>query len=134
MCFDYDDEADIYNETHVKTRKPHRCEGCGKVFPAATQMLHGTGLFDGGWFSFYVCQPCQMLRLSIAAEEIRHGCPWHTAWCAYEDLRDYMADRSEPVEMLTGTPQEAMEYVNRLQVEIIESKRKALWGKREVML
>lgn len=134
MCFDYEDTADVYNESTVKTRKKHYCDGCHKVHPAGSQMLYVSGLFDGDWFRYYVCEPCQMLRYSIAAEEIRHGCEWHTAWCAFEDLQEYCNDRSEPVQMLTGTPEESYREVCRLHRELTEAKRKALWEtKREVV-
>lgn len=134
MCFHSDDYAECYTESTVKTRKPHICEGCHKTFPAGSQMLHMTGIFDGAWFSVYACNACQMLRLSIAAEELRHDCPWHTAWCPWEELLEYLTDRFEPLPMLTGTPEEAMAEVNRLHMELLEEKRKALYGKREVML
>lgn len=73
-----------------------------------------------------------MLRLSIAAEELRRDCAWHTAWCPFEELREYVAELSDPVPMLTGTPEEALAEVNRIHTELVEARRAALWGKREV--
>ena len=112
MCFDNDDTADIYDQTYVKTRKPHRCAGCRKIIPAGSRMSYSRCLFDGHWSNWYECEDCRRMILSIAAEEIQHGCRWSEAWCSIDDLRQYLADRSEPVKLLQGTLEECWQKVN----------------------
>lgn len=113
MCFDNDDTADIYDQTDVKTRKPHCCAGCHKIIPAGSQMSYTRCLFDGHWSNWYECEDCRRMILSIAAEEIQHGCRWSEAWCQIDDLQPYLADRSEPMKLLQGTLEECWQQVNQ---------------------
>ena len=112
MCFDNDDTADIYDQTNVTTRKPHRCEGCRKIIPAGSQMSYTRCLFDGSWSNWYECEDCRRIILSIAAEEIQHGCRWSEAWCQIDELQEYLRDRREPVKLLHGTLEECRQQVN----------------------
>ncbi len=128
MCFEYDEGSQFYNTHRVrKTRKDHRCNGCHKVIPKGASCTNNTGLFERHWFSEYVCDDCQRLLLSIAAEELRDGCPWHTAWCATEELQEYSMNRHEPVPLLQGTLEECREQVNRIHAaQMAEWHRKRL--------
>lgn len=123
MCFDYDDYAEMYNEKQVVCRKPHRCGGCGKTIEKGQAAKHCTGKFDGDFFSVYECEPCQRMLLSIAAEEIEHGCRWSEAWCALDYLSSYVAERGEPVKQLTGTIEECWKYVNELWTAKVAERR-----------
>lgn len=114
MCFEYDDYPEMYNARQVVVRKPHRCEGCGKIIQPGQPAKLATGKFDGSFFREYQCEPCQRMIYSIAAEEIRHGCSYSQAWCAPFDLREYLADRAKPVELLEGTLEECFAMVNQL--------------------
>lgn len=62
----------------------------------------------------YECERCRRLILSIAAEEIEHGCRWNEAWCQASELAEYVRDRSEPVKLLEGTLDECWQHVNEL--------------------
>jgi hypothetical protein len=128
MCFEYDEYVQFGGTRRVrKTRKRHRCNGCLKGIPTGSTCTNNTGLFDGHWFSEYVCDDCQRLLLSIVAEELREGCPWHTAWCATEEMQEYSRDRHEPVPLLQGTLEECREEVNRIHAEqMAEWHRKRL--------
>ena len=42
----------------VKTRKAHRCWGCGRDIPAGSQMQITSGVEDGRWWRTYWCQVC----------------------------------------------------------------------------
>jgi hypothetical protein len=46
---------------HVKkTRKPHRCEFCGRIIPAGTlNILNWAGLYDGDFQNSYACHWCE---------------------------------------------------------------------------
>lgn len=75
-------------------------------------MLYTRCLFDGHWSNWYECEGCRRMILSIAAEEIQHGCRWSEAWCSIDDLQDYLRNRSEPVKLLQGTLEECWQQVN----------------------
>ena len=53
--------SDFFNQDkHVKTRKEHRCEYCGKMIPKGTPgVLYESGSFDGYMFARYACSECQ---------------------------------------------------------------------------
>jgi len=126
MCFYYDDYAELYAETSVTVRKRHRCSGCLKAIEPGQPAKLATGKFDGAFFRSYQCESCQRMILSIAAEEIQHGCSWSEAWCAPDDLREYLADRSEPVQLLEGTLEECMSQVNALWTAACEERRQLI--------
>lgn len=51
--------SDLFNERTVKaTRKPHRCEYCGKDIPVGSSALCEWGIFDGVAFRRYACSNC----------------------------------------------------------------------------
>lgn len=48
------------SDKHVKTRKSHTCHGCGKVYPAGSDMQRITYAYHGeGFWSFYFCHKCE---------------------------------------------------------------------------
>lgn len=115
MCFEYDD-PEMHNTSSVKCRKEHRCRGCSRMIRKGETAEHNTGKFDGSWYSYYVCDGCQRMILAIAAKEIQEGCPWSTAWCSVDDLRDYLGDLREYGEKIKPlglrTIDDCMRYVN----------------------
>jgi hypothetical protein len=126
MCFDNDDHAEMYEESIVNVRKPHRCEGCSRLIQKGEQATFGKGRFDGAFFSLYVCFDCMRMVFSIASEEIQHGCHWNESWCNPGDLRDYLADRDEPPKVLRQQSLEACKkHVEELWAEACNEKRLA---------
>lgn len=95
MCFYYDDQATIQEIREVKCRKDHPCEGCLRTIRKGERAEHNSWLFDGHWYSYYVCDRCQRVIMGIAARELLDGCPWHTAWCSPCDLAEYMREHEE---------------------------------------
>ena len=117
MCFAYDEVALVSSQRRVVVRKLHHCEGCGETIRRGKKALYESGLTDSGWWSRYTCQACERIILSIAAEELTSGCGWHEAWCSPDDLRDYLADRREPVKLLGfRTVEECQSYVEALSL------------------
>jgi hypothetical protein len=117
MCFDYDGEPEFGEAKQVKCRKPHKCKGCRKTIQPGQQAERSSGLFDEHFFRYYTCEDCQRLQISIAYEEIKHGCAWHTAWCNPDDLQEYVDDRLVPVTLLSGTIAECRKQVDDLFAE-----------------
>lgn len=126
MCFEYDGVWEFYESKRVKCRKPHRCGGCRKTIAAKEYATRHSGKFEGDLICEYECDDCKRLTLSIAAEEMRHGCHWSESWCALSDLREYIAERGEPVPLLNGTIDECIAQVNAVWDEQKEQRRKLL--------
>lgn len=49
--------SSILSTKMVKTRKPHRCFGCAREFPAGTEMRFDVCV-DDGIFNCYLCKTC----------------------------------------------------------------------------
>lgn len=83
MC-DYDySYQEISRETR-KTRKPHRCQSCGKVYPAGTVMTHCVGKTDGEFGAYYACDTC-IWAFGQHEDSLFHIC-WN--W-SYDGSHDY---------------------------------------------
>lgn len=124
MCFYYDDHADVYNERRLKCRKAHPCYSCRETIDAGKSSLYIKGLFDGRWFRFYICENCERLQIAVALKEVQEDCPYDTAWCAFEDLAEYLEeakDDGEPLAPVEGPIAEAKQRV----WEIAEARRQA---------
>lgn len=47
------------NVKEVKIRKPHKCWGCGRLFPTGTLMESNVSTDEGKIFTTYFCETCQ---------------------------------------------------------------------------
>ena len=90
MCFDYDEYPEFINKSIVKTRKPHRCDGCGKPIPVGDLAVNLAGKFDGEMFSDYACGSCELTSFRIHRHELKEGCSWHESWIAYSDISEHL--------------------------------------------
>lgn len=45
----------------VETRKEHNCLGCERTYPAGSQMDYVSGVWEGDFFGYYLCKPCDTL-------------------------------------------------------------------------
>lgn len=50
--------SQVLRWTARKTRKPHRCVGCGKEYPAKTRMVSAAYKDGGSVFDCYWCPTC----------------------------------------------------------------------------
>ena len=66
----------------VKTRKPHRCFGCARLFEAGTEMLKEEVVDDGMW-TCYLCNTCASISNELE--------PWDEF--GYSDLREEALER-----------------------------------------
>ena len=110
MCFDYDDYPEFLQSKTVKCREPQNCEGCREIIQAGEYARYTSEKC----YAFFCCETCQRTILSIAAEEIRHGCSWSEAWCHPSDIRSYLRNRGEPLTMLEGSLDECKRQINEL--------------------
>ncbi len=51
----------FHNERRVKTRKPHRCEWCGKPIEVGETATYSCGKFDGYFYDRYAHPGCEKL-------------------------------------------------------------------------
>ena len=54
--------SDCLKEKTVKTRKAHRCFGCGRLFPPGSKMRQSTIAEDGTVWECYLCDTCQEIE------------------------------------------------------------------------
>jgi hypothetical protein len=50
--------SDFHNRKRVKTRKPHKCEGCFEKVPVGTEITNCSGVYEGEFYNHYMCDPC----------------------------------------------------------------------------
>ena len=67
--------ADILRWEKRKTRKPHRCFGCGKVYHAGTEMANAAYADGGSVYDCYWCKTCEeyMHRYFESGDEVGEG-------------------------------------------------------------
>ena len=51
--------AEILRWQSVNTRKPHKCWGCWKEYPASTEMTHAAYADNGTVYDCYWCLTCE---------------------------------------------------------------------------
>ena len=132
MCFDYDDTADISDSRIVKCRKQHKCEGCARWIEKGEQAECHSGLFDGAWYRYYVCNGCQRVIMAIAVNELREGCAWHTAWIHPSDLAQYRFDMRRCGEEIRPLGMPTLQDCRRVVNDVFELSR-AHWWRKELM-
>lgn len=60
--------AIFLQDKKVKTRKPHKCYGCERQFPAGTKLQYYFCISYGDAMSIYICPVCEKV-----AEEDRYN-------------------------------------------------------------
>jgi hypothetical protein len=53
-----DKMSDVHSHKKVKTRKEHKCEGCFEKIPKETTVSHYKGIWQGEFYDYYMCNPC----------------------------------------------------------------------------
>lgn len=118
MCFYYD-SPDIHEEKRVKTRKPHKCEGCHRSIKVGTYARFCSGLFDHEWYNYYVCEICDRYILAIVARELNEGCRWHEAWISPSDLSEYRSEVRDEIRPLgLRSLEDCHRYINCLHMTV----------------
>ena len=57
----------------VKTRKPHKCWGCAKEYPAGTKMKYCESVDQGEFTNTYWCDSCEKIRGKLESWEQSEG-------------------------------------------------------------
>lgn len=53
--------SNFHDSKLVKTRKKHSCFICQRKFPKGSELIRCNGVYDGDWYSYYLCQFCDRL-------------------------------------------------------------------------
>ena len=61
--------SDVLSIKEVKTRKSHRCYGCGRSFPPGTVMEVSAVAEDGTVWCCYMCNTCREIEKSLDPDE-----------------------------------------------------------------
>lgn len=59
----------MHRRTKVKTRKPHHCFGCQYVFPEGVTLFDCCGIWEGDFWSGYICPICDDYMMSPQGRE-----------------------------------------------------------------
>lgn len=91
MCDLSDGErADVFSETEVKARKPHKCSCCGRQIRTGETYLRHWSVYEGNVSNAKLCSDCASDRAEFAAA---HG-GWLVHPCAFFDyLTDCVEDQ-----------------------------------------
>lgn len=57
--------SNFHNERQVTTRKPHRCEWCGKIIEAGETATYSSGKNDGYFYDRYAHPACERLIYAL---------------------------------------------------------------------
>jgi hypothetical protein len=49
----------VLSDKVAKTRKPHHCWGCAKVYPKGIHMRRVSAVYEGSLCSAYFCEVCE---------------------------------------------------------------------------
>ena len=86
--------ADILRWQTVKTRKPHKCWGCGKAYPAGSELTHAAYADGGTVYDCYWCPTCEeyMHRYFESGDECSEGKIYENDAEGWEKLKSEMED------------------------------------------
>lgn len=80
----------LSNKT-VRTKKPHRCFSCLRLFPTNTKMNYWTGIYENDFSAVYSCMACVEI-MNMRQDPDEDGFP--------EGYVKEMLDHNETPEML----------------------------------
>lgn len=73
MCT-LDEPSDVWSETIVRARRPHRCCECGAPIPPGVKYVRIGSLYDHRWDTFTMHYECRVLWGAMAGDLC--GKPW----------------------------------------------------------
>ena len=71
-----DDTPTVYNTTHPRAAKEHRCEECGESIPKGAKYELYKSLFDSSWQTTRTCMSCAEIRDHFACGPYIIGQLW----------------------------------------------------------
>jgi len=61
------DNADVWDVTQRKARKPHKCDACHEPIAPGRTYTRTACLFDGSWDTWIRCERCQAIFVHLSA-------------------------------------------------------------------
>jgi hypothetical protein len=61
------------SEKKVVTRKSRICHGCGRGYPAKTEMIYNAGIFEGEFSAVYFCKTCDEFMETLSGDDRSEG-------------------------------------------------------------
>lgn len=92
MCFYQDESPEFYSESIVRSRKPHRCGGCGRTIEARELCVSGSGKIEGHFYTFRTCGACDLDCYRIHIAELAEGCRDYESWCPPDELSEHLPE------------------------------------------
>ena len=89
--------VNILKDKLVKSRKPHRCWMCGRVFPVGTEMHYQVNTYEERLNTVYTCVTCQELLSHFQIED------------ACDGFEEYFITETLDAVDFKGTPEEYLE-------------------------
>lgn len=88
---------DFYNQKHVRARKSHKCEFCGKEIVTGETYSYESGKFDGDFFVRKLCETCFTMLADFIdyTGEDEFQWDWIQEWLHDEYCKDDCKDKCE---------------------------------------
>lgn len=95
----------MYRSTLVKTRKPHHCFGCQFVFPEGVPLFDCCGIWEGDFWSGYLCRICDAYLKSpegihFSDDGYMEGMLYHEGWKDDEEFLKRWLKENKPQSVL----------------------------------
>jgi hypothetical protein len=64
---------DFHSSRWVRIRKPHLCHGCGNKHFPGRRMEYSAGIFEGDFYTYYLCEPCKAFCATLPWDTFSEG-------------------------------------------------------------
>lgn len=76
MGYSAEETYDVYDETHPKARKPHKCDACSETIPPGHRYTRVGIVYDGEARTVLRCARCQKIREHLRTLSDRQDPMW----------------------------------------------------------
>lgn len=95
MCFDHDEFADVWRESHPKARKDYKCVECCRPIKKGEVYHCMRSLFEGSWTNTRECAKCEHARALVQQVETDRGCVGNEAICPFYELGEAISEDND---------------------------------------
>jgi hypothetical protein len=92
MCY-CESSPSFWNTSDPIARKEHQCCECGTTIRPGQKYERTSGLWDGDFCTFKICQNCKRIRESLMALPGKRDC--YEFGGLYEDMRNFFDTRDD---------------------------------------